>query len=151
MQQQIALLITPVASAKALAALSKLAEVGAAAFATEHGAVLVLDDVEYGASRAAAGQISAALRGVELILLRRGPSEDPADSDVQAVRYAQGKMGDKLAPGLIISGLDPLCERLILGSITSAELAAETAVVRADSLSKFAAMRALASGRKKKS
>lgn len=151
MDSHVALLITPVASHKALAAVGKLAAVAGAAFATEHGAVLVLDDSEFGSSHASAGQVSQALAQTDVILLRRGPSEDPADSDVQAIRYTAGEMGDKLAPGLIINGLDPLCERLIIGGLSPADLSGETDVIRCESLSKFAAVRALTAGRKKKS
>lgn len=149
MEQQIALLITPIAAARALAALGKLAEVPGLAFATEHGAVLILDDAEFSAALSGAAKISAVLKKVDAVLLRRGPSEDPADSDVQATRFSNGVAGDKLAPGLIINGLDPLCERLILGGLSAADLPAETETIHSTALSKFAAMRALAAGHKK--
>lgn len=149
MDQQIALLITPIASARALAALGKLADVPGLAFATEHGAVMVFDDADFAAAHKNAQQLSQILKQVDAILLRRGPSEDPADSDVQATRFSGGEMGDKLAPGLIINGLDPLCERLILGGLPVDELIGEVDAIHSTSLSKFAAMRALAAGRKK--
>lgn len=151
MDSQIALLITPIASHKALAALSKLASVPGSAFATDHGGVFVLDDARFAESHKAAANLSAALREVDTILLRRGPSEDPTDSDVQAIKYRGGHMGEKLAPGLIINGLDSLCERLILGGLSIDELPSETDVIHSETLSKFAAMRALATGRKKQS
>lgn len=149
MDSPIALLITPIASHKALAAVGKLADVAASAFPTAHGAVAVLDDAEFDAAHHSAAHISQVLGGPEIILLRRGPSLDPSDSDVQAVKYSAGQMGDKLAPGLIINGLDPVCERLIIGALASSDLEQETDVIAAQSLSKFAAMRALAAGRKK--
>ena len=149
MDSEIALLITPIASHKALAAVGKLAAVPGSAFATPHGAVLLLDDAEFGAAHKSGADLSAALRNVETILLRRGASEDPADSDVQATKYRDGEMVEKLAPGLIINGLDPVCERLILGSLDRTELQQETDVKTVASLSKFAALRALAAGRKK--
>lgn len=147
---QVALLITPVASARALAGLGKLAAISGTAFATEHGAVLLLSDASYAASQEASARLSQALAGGELLLLRRGPSEDPADSDVQAARFAEGKFVKKLAPGLVLSGLDNLCEKLILGTLEPAGLDSATDAIQTDTLSRFAALRALKSGRKKK-
>lgn len=151
MDSQVALLITPIASHKALAALGKLASVSGSAFATAHGGVFVLDDAQFDHSHQSAADMSSALREVDTILLRRGPSEDPADSDVQAVKYRGGQMGEKMAPGLIISGLEPLCERLILGALSTEALLSETDAIHSSTLSKFAAIRALAAGRKKQS
>ena len=150
MSAQVALLITPIASQRALAALGRLAEVPGLAFATEHGAVIILDDAEFSAAHTSAQRMSQVLKKVDAILLRRGPSEDPADSDVQATRFSNGEPGAKLAPGLIISGLDPVCEKLIVGGVSTEELPDEVAGVHSSSLSRFAAMRTLAAGRKKK-
>lgn len=147
----VALLITPIASARALAGLGRIAEVEGAAFATDHGAVLVLNDASFTGTLEASARLSQALGEVELLLLRRGPSEDPSDSDVQAVRFARGQMDQKLAPGLVMSGLDDLCEKLILEVVDLAELQSVTSVIDTASMSKFAAIRALKSGRKKKS
>lgn len=149
MTQQVALLITPIASARALAAVGKLADAPGLAFATDSGAVLIFDDPQFSAANTSAVRVSQMLKSVEAILLRRGPSDDPADSDVQATRYLAGAAGDKLAPGLIVNGLDPLCERLILGGLNVAEVPEQAETVHSSSLSTFAAMRALAAGRKK--
>lgn len=126
--------------------MGKLAGVPGVAFATEHGAVLALEDPEFNASLEAAKTLSSTLKQVDFMLLRRGPSEDPVDSDVQAMRFKSGDAGEKLAPGLVMSGLSSDCERLILGTgqVDEIEKTYDTA-----SLSKFAAMRALATAAKK--
>src|SRR5690625_8008995 len=103
---------------------------------------MVFDDADFAAAHKNAQQLSQILKQVDAILLRRGPSEDPADSDVQATRFSGGAMRDKLAPGLIINGLDPLCERLILGGLPVDELTGEVDANHAATRSHLRAMRA---------
>lgn len=74
----------------------------------------VLSDPDETAWQKAAAELSQALVFSQVLAIRRGPSEDPAASDMLAFSYSGGKMIQKFPPGLLLASLDGPVEEVLL-------------------------------------
>ncbi|QTE30679.1 hypothetical protein [Pengzhenrongella sicca] len=131
----VALVLTPVANAEALAATCAVAKIRMDAVPTPVGALAVLRDRDGDAPAAAAGAISRLLRGVPVVLLER------RDGQISAGRWIDGARDGDLAPGLVLGDAPEVLEDVILGSATPADL---EGVVSSVGMSRLKAMRILA-------
>ena len=136
-QPQVALVVTQVAGAEALAAACALAKVEADAIFTPVGAVAVLRDPSAG--QAGAGALSTMLKAAPVVLLVRRAGR------ISATHWANGVQGDDLPPGLVLSDAPPELEQLLLGTLTISD--AENAVTSVG-MSRWKAMRLLAAAAK---
>lgn len=131
----LAVVLTQVASARALAAASALSGLAIDAVDSPVGALAVCRDLAGDGPAAAAGALSRAVKGVPVILLtRRG-------GQIAAHRWVDGVAGDDLPAGLVLDGAPEVLEDLMLGTTTVADL---TGVVTSVGLSRWKAMRMLA-------
>lgn len=138
----VAVVVTQVAGAKALAAACSLAGVDVDAVPSPVGALAVLRDTTDAATTARAAEaLSRMLRGSPVILLdRRG-------GRIAASRWSAGEREDDLAAGLVLSGAPSVLEDVLVGGTPAAEVdGVETSV----GMSRWAAMRALGGGRRRK-
>jgi hypothetical protein len=132
----LALLVTPVADALALAATCAIAKVAADVVPSEVGAIAVFRDTQGEAPAEAAGAISRLLRNVPLVLLVS------REGQINASRWLDGNRGDDLAPGLVLGDAPEVLEDLVLGDTTPSDL---DGVVSSVGMSRLKAMRVLAS------
>lgn len=146
----IALVATSVASAQALAGAIRLRTISrddasdvidaAAAHGTEAGAVVVAELGEDAAHRLAA-LVSESVGTLGVILFwRRGER-------TTATRYRGGERGDDVSPALVLGGLDRSVEQVMLGALGPDDLGEG---VRPAAMSRMQALKALASGRRRK-
>ncbi|MCL1870147.1 MAG: hypothetical protein FWF90_07000 [Promicromonosporaceae bacterium] len=133
--RELAVLLTQVADAEALAAACALAELDVDAAPTPIGALAVLRDLTGEAPERAAAAVSQLVTGVPLILVTR------AEGQLTAVRYTGGNADGNLPPGLVLSGAPDALEDLLTGAITVADL---PGVVQSGGIGRFKAMRMLA-------
>jgi hypothetical protein len=117
-----ALLLVPVADAALAAGLLRLTSVDAQIVPTDMGPVAVLAKAEESSAHEAARSLSDALDGATIVLLRRGPSDDPAAGDVQAVTYQRGDRLPVSSPGAMLANLPLDVEDLLLGIVDPADL-----------------------------
>lgn len=138
----VAMVVTQVAGAKALAAACSLAGVDVDAVPSPVGALAVLRDTTDAARTAeAAAAISQMLRTSPVVLLDRRAGR------IAASRWSAGEKEDDLPAGLVLSGAPAVLEDVLVGGTPVAEVdGVETSV----GMSRWAAMRALSSGRKRK-
>ncbi|MDR1151315.1 MAG: hypothetical protein LBK72_02345 [Bifidobacteriaceae bacterium] len=136
-----ALILTPMALAGPAAAVCAVARIAAVVVPVEVGAVAVLADPEEHSAHDAARSLSTAMSGAAVVLLRRGPSEDPAAADIQVCHYQNGTRTSVAAPGLVLARLPGELEDLLLGVLDPHAVAG---AVDATALSQAAAMRILA-------
>lgn len=137
----VAIVVTQVAGAKALAAACSLAGVDVDAVPSPVGALAVLRDTTDATRTAeAAAAISQMLRTSPVVLLDRRAGR------IAASRWSAGEKEDDLPAGLVLSGAPPVLEDVLVGGTPVGEVdGVETSV----GMSRWAAMRALASGRKR--
>lgn len=131
----IALVVTPVADALALAATCAIAKVAADVVPSEVGALAVCRERAGTAPAEAAGALSRLLRGVPLVLL------ESREGQISASRWLDGTRGDDLAPGLVLGDAPEVLEDLVLGDTTPGDL---DGVVSSVGMSRLKAMRVLA-------
>lgn len=138
----VTVLVTQVAQAKPLAAACALLPLAADVVPSPIGAIVVLRSApDVAAGVAAAEALSRALSQAPILLLdRRG-------GRIEASRWNGGVREDDLAPGLVLSGAPSELEDLLLGARTSDEL---PGMVSSVGMSRWAAMRALSSGRRRR-
>jgi hypothetical protein len=138
----VAIVVTQVAGAKALAAACSLAGVDVDAVPSPVGALAVLRDTSDAARTAeAAAAISQMLRTSPVVLLDRRAGR------IAASRWSAGEKEDDLPAGLVLSGAPAVLEDVLVGGTPVGEVdGVETSV----GMSRWAAMRALSSGRKRK-
>jgi len=132
----LALLVTPVASAQALAATCAIAHVSADVVPSAVGALAVYRVTADDVPALGAGAISRLLRGVPLVLLER------REGQISASRWLDGDRGDDLAPGLVLNDAPEVLEDLVLGTTRAADLDGMVSTV---GMSRLKAMRVLAS------
>lgn len=132
-QPTVALVVTQVAGAEALAAACAIAKVDVDAIFTSVGAVAVLRDPT--AAVAGARAISAMLKSSPVVLLVRRTGQ------ISATHWTGGVQGDDLPPGLVLSDAPAEIEQLLLGTLVVAD--AENAVTSVG-MSRWKAMRLLA-------
>lgn len=111
-ERPVALLVTQVATAEALAAAAALAQVRLDAVATPIGAIGVCRDTAPGEPEAAAGTLSRMLPAVALILLVN------RENQVSASRWQGGADAGPLAPALVMDGVPSEIGDLLLGQTT---------------------------------
>jgi len=131
----VALVVTPVANAEALAATCAIAKIGVDAVPSGVGAFAVCRVTNGEAPAGAAGAISRLLKGVPIVLLER------REGQIAASRWLDGERGDDLAPGLVLSDAPEVLEDLLLGTTSPGEI---EGVVSSVGMSRLKAMRVLA-------
>ncbi|NMR20588.1 hypothetical protein [Cellulomonas fimi] len=136
----VALLVTPVASAAALAATCALAGVAVDVVPSPVGALAVCRDRSGDAPTGAARSVSQLLKGVPVVLLVR------REAQLEASRWLDGARGDDLAPGLVLSDAPEILEDLAIGTVTPDEVEGVESSV---GMSRLRAMRLLASSARK--
>lgn len=138
----VAIVVTQVAGARPLAAACSLAGVDVDAVPSPVGALAVLRETGDATRTATAAEaISKLLRASPVILLdRRG-------GRISASRWQEGRREDDLAPGLVLSGAPDVLEDLLVGGKPVTEVEGVESSV---GMSRWAAMRALSAGRRKK-
>nr|WP_216077677.1 hypothetical protein [Isoptericola sediminis] len=144
-EPEIAVLITQVADAEALAAACVLAQIEVDAVPTPVGALAVLRDRSGEAPRAAAARISQVVKGVPLVLVTRDGEQ------LTCRRYTDGADDGELPPGLVLGGAPEALEDLLTGHLSLDEL---PGVVSSDGIGRLKAVRMLSAvsrkARKKK-
>lgn len=133
----VAVVVTQVAVADALAAACSLASVDVDAVPSPVGALAVLREPAAGAS--AAGAVSRLLRQVPVVLLERTAGK------ISASQWVGGEHQKDLPAGLVLSGAPPVLEDLLLGDVPPADI---EGVVSSVGLSRWKAMRLLAAHRR---
>ncbi|WP_454049058.1 hypothetical protein [Cellulomonas sp. Marseille-Q8402] len=138
----VTIVVTQVAAAKPLAAACSLAGVDVDAVPSPVGAFAVLRDTADAARAAeAAAAISQMLRTSPVVLLDRRAGR------IAASRWLAGEKEDDLAAGLVLSGAPDVLEEVLVGGRPAGEVdGVETSV----GMSRWAAMRALSGGRRRK-
>ena len=133
----LALVVTQVAVADALAAACSLAGVDVDAVPSPVGALAVLRDPATGLP--AAGAVSRLLRQSPVVLLER------RDGKISASQWVAGEHQKDLPAGLVLSGAPQVLEDLLLGELPVGEV---EGVVTSVGLSRWKAMRMLAAHRR---
>lgn len=133
----VAVVVTQVAVADALAAACSLASVDVDAVPSPVGAIAVLREPATGAT--AAGAVSTLLRQVPVVLLER------REGKITASQWVGGAHQKELPAGLVLSGAPPVLEDLLLGDVPAGEI---EGVVSSVGLSRWKAMRLLAAHRR---
>jgi hypothetical protein len=138
----VALVVTQVAGARPLAAACSLAGVDVDAVPSPVGALAVLRDTADAARTAeSAGAISKMLGQSPVVLL------DRRSGRISASRWTDGERDEDLPPGLVLSGAPEVLDDLLVGGTPVSEVeGVQTSV----GMSRWAAMRALAAGRRRK-
>ncbi len=135
-KRELAVLLTQVADAEALAAACALAELDVDAVPTPVGALAVLRDPSGEAPETAATAISRLVAGVPLVLVTR------TEGQLTAVRYQDGQAEGNLPPGLVLSGAPEALEDLLTGQLAVGDLPGG---IGTQSIGRLKAMRMLAS------
>lgn len=130
----LAVVITPVASAAALAGLCAMSGLVCKVLPTATGAVAAIPlaaEDPFAALAAAippeADELAAALSRlthleVILVVARLNPGEEGPTGQLTARRYAGGEQGAEVASGLVLSSADALVEDLLLGAVQLEEV-----------------------------
>lgn len=133
----VAVVVTQVAVAGALAAACSLAKVDVDAVPSPVGALAVVRDPAAGPAAAVA--VSRLLRQVPVVLLERRAGK------IAASQWVGGAHEKDLPAGLVLSGAPPVLEDLLLGDVPAAEV---EGVVSSVGLSRWSAMKLLAAHRR---
>ena len=115
-QPEIAVLVTPVADARALAGICVLSGAMALAIPTETGALALLEDLE-GEAPARAAQAAAELIAPFPVLL-----VTKAAGQLKASRYQEGQSASEVPAGLVVAGASGTLEDLLVGAVPPSEL-----------------------------
>ncbi|QAY62355.1 hypothetical protein ET495_02730 [Xylanimonas allomyrinae] len=133
-ERELAVLLTQIADAEALAAACALGELDVDAAPSPVGALAVLRDASGEAPERAAAAVSQLVAGVPLVLVTR------AEGQLTAVRYQDGKPAGELPPGLVLSGAPEALEDLLTGQLAVRDL---PGVIASAGIGRFKAMRML--------
>lgn len=128
-QRDLALIVTPIASAEALAGLAAVSELACTVIPSRSGAVAAMDlEVADPFERltgqppkealALAKAISILTRIDVVLLVSRLVTEEgevSLEGELSAWRVTGADLGDEISPGLVIAGLDPTIEDLAVG------------------------------------
>ena len=137
----VALVVTPVAAPEPLAATCAIAKVAVDVVPSTVGAIAVCRDATGGVPREAAEAVSRLLKGVPVVLLEKSGGR------VAASRWLDGRQGEDLAAGLVLSGAPEVLEDLLLGTTSPADVAG---VVSSVGISRLRALRMLAASARAK-
>ena len=158
----VAVVVTPISSAPALAGLCAMAKIDADIVPTRHGALAVrvightgemdADELLTGAPAPAvelARTLSRTTKlGVVLLTSHLGEGDEGLTGTITGRRYIAGEPGDEVPAGLILSGADAVVENLLLGTLAPADAPGRLAP---QSLSRWQAGRLFTrSGRRKR-
>lgn len=145
----VAVVATSVAAAKALAGAVRLAAdtrsdtaaipEGVRIFDTEAGAIVIgqLDETD---AHALAARVSGALQRLGVVLFWRRADR------MTATRYRQGERGEDVSPTVLLGGVAPSVEQLLLGAADPAELGEG---IDPRTVTRMQALRWIATGRRK--
>lgn len=135
-QPGLAVVITPVASASALAGLCAMSGLSCKVLPTASGAVaavaLAAQEDPFAALGGAippeADELAAALSKlthleVVLVVARLSAEDDGPTGQLTASRYAGGVQSGDISPGLVLSSVDALVEDLLLGAVRLEDVA----------------------------
>lgn len=131
----VAIVVTPVANAEALAATCAVAKVAVDVVPSPVGALARCRTTDGAGPAHAADGISRLLRGVPIVLLER------REGQITASRWLDGDRGDDLAPGLVLNDAPEVLEDLLLGVTALDEI---EGVFSSVGMSRLKAMRVLA-------
>lgn len=156
----LAVVVTPVASASALAGLCAISGLSCKVLPTGTGAVaaISLAPVEdpfaalMNAVPAEADELAGALSRlthleVVLVVARLSAADDGPTGQLTAHRYASGERAGEISPGLVLSSVDALVEDLLLGAV---RLDGVTGVEDTSSIPRWKAARMFTRGLKKR-
>lgn len=158
--EDLAVVVTPVASASALAGLCAISGLSCKVLPTGAGAVAAItlapvDDpfaALAGAVPPDADELAAALSRVThlevvLIVARLTAAEEGPTGQLTAHRYSGGERSGEISPGLVLSSADPLVEDLLLGVVRLEEV---TGIADTASIPRWKAARMFTRGLKKR-
>ncbi|MCL2594328.1 MAG: hypothetical protein FWD83_02225 [Promicromonosporaceae bacterium] len=111
-----AVLVTPIDSAKALAATCSLEGIAADVVESEVGALVVLRDLDGDALEQAATTITSRIMGVLMVLVTRRQGQ------VTAMRFANGESHGEVSLALLLANAPEEVEDLLLGPVDLAAL-----------------------------
>jgi len=139
----LALVVTPAHPPQVLAAGLRLTRgesspPGTVVFSTSSGCVAAVHTLPTGAD-SLARSVSTVLRGVPVVLITR------EEDRLTAVRWRDGRAGEGLAPGLLLSTLDDHIEDMLIGG---AALASVPDVIEVAALGRWKAAKLLAAARR---
>jgi hypothetical protein len=137
----LAALLTPVASAGALAGVCALAGIEADVVRSDTGAIAVLRHLDGEAPFDAAKAISQAVGGIPLVLVTK------AEGQIACERFEGGNSQGEIPPGLLLSGATGVTEDLLIGGASLDDL---PGVVTSVGLSQTQAMTMIAHGAKRR-
>jgi hypothetical protein len=120
--REVALLLLDRYSKRLMAALMKAVGVDAHTFESEGLAIAVLADPTEDAALKAAEAVSKALKSQIVCLFHRGPSINPAATDLQGNAFLDGRAMQLRAPGLFLAQAPELLEDLLVEPPTVDEL-----------------------------
>jgi hypothetical protein len=132
----VAVVVTQLASAQALAAAGALHGLAIDAVDSSIGALAVCRSLSGDGPARVAGALSTVVSGVAVILLER------REGQISARRWLDGNPGEELSAGLVLAGAPDVLEDLLLGTTTVADLPGSMTSV---GLSRWRALRILAS------
>ncbi len=156
----LAVVVTPVGSASALAGLCAMSGLSCKVLPTHTGAVAAIalaavDDpfaALTNAVPAEADELAGALSRlthleVVLVVARLSTAEEGPTGQLTAHRYAAGERAGEVSPGLVLSSVDALVEDLLLGAVRLDEV---TGVEDTSSIPRWKAARMFTRGLKKR-
>lgn len=156
----LAVVVTPVASAAALAGLCAMSGLACKVLPTQRGAMAAIslapvDDpfaALTNAVPAEAEELAGALSRlthleVVLVVARLNPGDDGPTGQLTAHRYAAGERAGEISPGLVLSSADALVEDLLLGTVRLEEV---TGVEDTASIPRWKAARMFTRGLRKR-
>jgi hypothetical protein len=112
--REVAVLVVRARDATLLAAVLKGPRVDALALVKDGLGMAVLDDPTEAAALAAASRLSDTVGQETVLLLHRGPSDNPGAADLQAYQYQAGQEVASLAAGLVLAQLPQVLEDLLI-------------------------------------
>ena len=115
-QPEIAIVVTPVADARALAGICALGEIVAESVPSESGALAVLSDVAGEAPRRAAGVIAHWIKPFGVLLVTK------AAGQLTAHRFDEGHPPEEVPGGLVVAGASAVLEDLLVGAVKANEI-----------------------------
>lgn len=128
--REVAVLVLGVRDKRLLAALLKGPQIEARTVAAGAMGFAVLNNPGEQAALGAARTASSTLKGVPVLLMRRGPSDDPAAGDIQAYFFVDGEEHEKVAPGLALAQAPQLLEDLLIDPDAASEALRDAVDVR---------------------
>lgn len=115
-KRELAILLTPIAQAKALAAACALSGIAADAVDTHTGAVALLHDIDGEAPEQAASILSKVVSGFPIVLVTK------TEGQIGVSQFLAGEEKGPLAPAVVLTAAPELVEDLIIGAVKPADV-----------------------------